>query len=111
MEGDLMDPNRMTQSTQAALHDAQTKALRYGHAEIEIEHAGGARSPYVCEKCGGQMLYRISKNGFFLACENRECGNTKPVDQQGKIRAVVAAALTRDLHCGQLIAEHRLRVV
>jgi len=33
-----MDPNRMTQSTQAALHDAQTKALRYGHAEIEIEH-------------------------------------------------------------------------
>jgi DNA topoisomerase-1 len=50
----------------------------------KIEHAGGTPSPYKCEKCGGQMLYRISKNGFFLACENRECSNTQPVDQQGK---------------------------
>src|SRR5438874_4611566 len=31
-----------------------------------------------------RSLYRISKNGFFLACENRECGNTRPVDEQGK---------------------------
>jgi DNA topoisomerase-1 len=30
------------------------------------------------------MLYRISKNGFFLACSDRECGTTQPVDQQGK---------------------------
>jgi DNA topoisomerase-1 len=50
----------------------------------KIEHAGGAPSPYTCEKCGSKFLYRISKNGFFLACENRECGNTRPVDQQGK---------------------------
>jgi DNA topoisomerase-1 len=50
----------------------------------KLDHAGGAVSPYPCEKCGGQLLYRISKNGFFLACENRECGNTKPVDEQGK---------------------------
>jgi DNA topoisomerase-1 len=50
----------------------------------KLEHAGGASSPYPCEKCGSKMLYRISKNGFFLACENRECGNTKPVDEQGK---------------------------
>jgi ATP-dependent Clp protease ATP-binding subunit ClpB len=33
-----MDPNKLTQSTQAALHDAQTKALRYGHTEVEVEH-------------------------------------------------------------------------
>ena len=34
----------------------------------KIEHAGGAASPYKCPKCGKPMLYRISKNGFFLAC-------------------------------------------
>jgi ATP-dependent Clp protease ATP-binding subunit ClpB len=33
-----MDPNRLTQKTQEALHDAQTKALRYGHQEIDVEH-------------------------------------------------------------------------
>ncbi len=55
-----------------------------GEALEKIEHAGGAVSQYTCEKCGGRLLYRISKNGFFLACENRECGNTKPVDEQGR---------------------------
>src|SRR2546423_1789906 len=33
-----MDLNRLTQKTQEALHDAQTKALRYGHTEVEVEH-------------------------------------------------------------------------
>ncbi|WP_358533165.1 ATP-dependent chaperone ClpB [Nonomuraea sp. NPDC049750] len=33
-----MDPNRMTQKSQEALHDAQTKALRHGHTEIDGEH-------------------------------------------------------------------------
>jgi ATP-dependent Clp protease ATP-binding subunit ClpB len=33
-----MDPNRLTVKTQEALHDAQTKALRYGHAEIDAVH-------------------------------------------------------------------------
>ncbi len=33
-----MDPNRLTQKTQKALHDAQTKALRYGHTEVDVEH-------------------------------------------------------------------------
>ncbi len=33
-----MDLNRLTQKTQEALHDAQTKALRYGHTEVEGEH-------------------------------------------------------------------------
>jgi ATP-dependent Clp protease ATP-binding subunit ClpB len=33
-----MDPNRLTQKSQEALHDAQTKALRYGHAEVDVEH-------------------------------------------------------------------------
>ncbi len=33
-----MDPNRLTQKSQDALHDAQTKALRYGHTEVDGEH-------------------------------------------------------------------------
>jgi ATP-dependent Clp protease ATP-binding subunit ClpB len=33
-----MDPNKLTQKTQEALHDAQTKALRYGQTEVEPEH-------------------------------------------------------------------------
>ncbi|HEY1539375.1 MAG TPA: Clp protease N-terminal domain-containing protein, partial [Solirubrobacteraceae bacterium] len=33
-----MDPNRLTQKTQEALHEAQTKALRFGHQQIDVEH-------------------------------------------------------------------------
>ena len=51
----------------------------------KIEHAGGAPSPYTCDKCGSPMVYRISKNGFFLGCTNREsCSATRPVDLAGK---------------------------
>jgi DNA topoisomerase-1 len=51
----------------------------------KIEHAGGAVSPYTCDKCGKPMVYRISKNGFFLSCTGYpECDGTKPVDKQGK---------------------------
>jgi DNA topoisomerase-1 len=69
------------------------KLLRdfYGpfHLSVEgslekIEHAGGAKSPFKCPKCGKGMLYRISKSGFFLACEDRECNTTQPVDFAGK---------------------------
>jgi ATP-dependent Clp protease ATP-binding subunit ClpB len=33
-----MDPNRLTLKTQEALHDAQTKALRFDHTEVDTEH-------------------------------------------------------------------------
>ena len=33
-----MDPNRLTQKSQEAVHDAQTKALRYGHTEVDAAH-------------------------------------------------------------------------
>ena len=33
-----MDPNHLTQKSQEALHDAQTKALRFGHTEVDVEH-------------------------------------------------------------------------
>jgi DNA topoisomerase-1 len=74
-------------------HADWVKLLRdfYGpfHGVVEgalgkIEHAGGSASKYACPKCGKPMLYRISKSGFFLACSDRECGTTQPVDLQGK---------------------------
>ena len=76
-----------------AEHLDWVKLLRdfYGpfHANVQaalgtLEHAGGTETPYKCDKCGSQMLYRISANGFFLACSNKECKNTQPVDAQGK---------------------------
>jgi ATP-dependent Clp protease ATP-binding subunit ClpB len=33
-----MDPNRLTMKSQEALHDAQTRALRYGHTEVDADH-------------------------------------------------------------------------
>jgi ATP-dependent Clp protease ATP-binding subunit ClpB len=33
-----MDLGQLTQKTQEALHDAQTKALRFGHTEVGVEH-------------------------------------------------------------------------
>jgi ATP-dependent Clp protease ATP-binding subunit ClpB len=33
-----VDLNRLTQKSQEALHDAQTKALRFGHPEVDGEH-------------------------------------------------------------------------
>jgi ATP-dependent Clp protease ATP-binding subunit ClpB len=33
-----MDPARLTQKSQEALHDAQTRALRFGHTEVDGEH-------------------------------------------------------------------------
>ena len=33
-----MDMNRLTQRFQDALHDTQTKALRFGHTEVDGEH-------------------------------------------------------------------------
>jgi DNA topoisomerase-1 len=60
------------------------------HKEVEgalekLDHAGGTPSPYSCPKCGRPMVYRISKNGFFLSCSGYpECDGTQPVDQQGK---------------------------
>jgi ATP-dependent Clp protease ATP-binding subunit ClpB len=33
-----MDINRLTQKSQEAVHDAQTKAMRFGHTEVDVEH-------------------------------------------------------------------------
>ena len=33
-----MDINRFTQKAQEALSSAQTKAVRYGHQQVDVEH-------------------------------------------------------------------------
>jgi ATP-dependent Clp protease ATP-binding subunit ClpB len=33
-----MDPNRLTRKSQEALTDAQARAVRYGHPEVDGEH-------------------------------------------------------------------------
>src|SRR5687768_11347838 len=74
----------------------------------KLDHAGGAPSDYTCEKCGSALLYRISKKGFFLACENRECGNTKPVDEQGKPKLMEKSDV-RCPNCGREMIKRRGR--
>jgi ATP-dependent Clp protease ATP-binding subunit ClpB len=57
-----MDPNRLTMKSQEALHDAQTKALRFGHTELDAEHLLLALLdqpeglvPRVLERAGGDV--------------------------------------------------------
>jgi len=76
------------------------------HREVEaaldkLSHAGGTLSPYKCEKCGQPMVYRISRNGFFLACSNRECGATMPVDDTGKPVARATVSQYKCPNCGR----------
>ncbi|BCA80750.1 ATP-dependent chaperone ClpB [Desulfuromonas sp. AOP6] len=33
-----MDPNKMTEKTQEAIQSAQTRAMKYGHLEVDVEH-------------------------------------------------------------------------
>src|SRR4029079_263812 len=61
-----MDMNRLTQKSQEALHDAQTKALRFGHVEVDGEHlllalldqAEGLVAPLLARAGGDPNLLR-----------------------------------------------------
>ena len=42
-------------------------------------------SPYKCQKCGKEMVYRWSRSGRYLACTAYpDCKSTLPVDKQGE---------------------------
>ena len=65
---------KITSTGSSCCKISTARSMRSSMARSEkIEHAGGSPSPYKCPKCGKPMLYRISKNGFFLACSDREC--------------------------------------
>ena len=85
MEGKLDDVENATVDWVKLLQDF------YGpfHGEVDgalekLDHAGGTASEYTCPESGDPMVYRISKNGFFLACSDKECSHTQPVDLEGK---------------------------
>ncbi|MET0711687.1 MAG: ATP-dependent chaperone ClpB [Jiangellaceae bacterium] len=54
-----MDLNRLTQKSQEALHDAQTKALRFGHQEVDGEHLLLA----LLEQSEGLVLPLLARSG------------------------------------------------
>ncbi|HSV16621.1 MAG TPA: topoisomerase DNA-binding C4 zinc finger domain-containing protein, partial [Tepidisphaeraceae bacterium] len=79
VEEDHLDWVKLLQDFYGPFHAVVDGALG------KIEHAGGTASPYKCLKCGKPMVYRISRNGFFLSCSGYpECDGTQPVDRQGK---------------------------
>lgn len=46
----------------------------------EMRNVLDEQTEYVCEKCGKQMVKRIGRNGYFLACPGfPECKNAKPI--------------------------------
>lgn len=58
----------------------------------------------ICEKCGGEMVIKVSRGGRFLACSNYpECKNTRPLpraNQPAKEEPVLAEGVTCDI-CGK----------
>jgi len=55
-------------------------------AHDEMQRVRAEPSEYVCEKCGKPMVYRLGKNGRFLACTGYpECRESRNVDKDGKI--------------------------
>ena len=58
--GKLMDINRFTEKTQEAIRAAQTKATRYSHQQVDVEHLMDA----LLEQQGGLARSVIVKAGF-----------------------------------------------
>lgn len=50
------------------------------HVLKTMPHVGGRPTEHACPSCGKRLLSRISKTGLFLACEDRTCNTTVPID-------------------------------
>ncbi|MDQ1266702.1 MAG: topoisomerase [Bacteroidota bacterium] len=74
------------------------------HTSLQKAEAGGAIPDILCDKCGGKMVIKVSRNGRFLGCSNYpECKNTKPMprgEKQEKAEPVLAEGITCDI-CGK----------
>lgn len=56
-----------------------------GRAHQDMEAVRAEPSPYKCEQCGKEMVYRFGKSGRFLACTGYpDCSNAMNVDRHGK---------------------------
>ena len=73
IEEQHLDWVKLLQDFYGPFHDTVDGALG------KIEHAGGSSSPYKCPKCGKEMLYRISKNGFLLPIRSESRAATSAV--------------------------------
>jgi len=61
-------------------------------AQLEMERARAEPSEFSCEECGKPMVYRIGKNGRFLACSGYpECKGAMNIDEEGNPVADVVA--------------------
>lgn len=76
-----MEPDRLTIKSQEALHDAQAKALRYGHTEVDGEHLllallvqGDGLVPRLLEAAGADVTGLISDLEAELAARPRSTG-------------------------------------
>ena len=84
-----MDPNRLTQKCQEALHDAQTIAVERGHTQVDGEHLLAA----LCRQEGGlipRLLERMNRPTDVLAGElgrhlDRQPSVTGPGAEPGKV--------------------------
>jgi DNA topoisomerase-1 len=54
-------------------------------AKVEMERPRAEPSEYTCPECGREMVYRLGKNGRFLACSGYpECKVSRNIDHDGK---------------------------
>ncbi len=79
-------------------------------AQVEMERARAEPSEYKCDECGEEMVYRIGKNGRFLACSAYpKCKGAMNVDDEGKPVADVVAKEPCTL-CGKRMILRKSRI-
>ncbi len=107
MEDELDKIEESHQDWRAVLHefyDPFKESLARAHEHMEEVRA--EPSDYTCGKCGKPMVYRLGKNGRFLACTGYpDCTATMDCDREGKaIKPVVS-----EHKCGKCGGEMVLR--
>lgn len=61
----------------------------------------------VCEKCGANMVIKSGKYGKFLACPNYpKCKNSKPLDENGKIKEPEVSDVICEKCGGKMVVKH-----
>ncbi|MGE5479349.1 MAG: type I DNA topoisomerase [Chloroflexota bacterium] len=69
-------------------------------ASLKEAEESGAIPEIICEKCGGQMVIKVSRMGRFLGCSNYpECKNTKPLPKPGKTQAAAEPQIAPGIKC------------
>ena len=78
-----MDPNKLTQKCQEAIHDGQALAVRKGHQAVDVEHLLLA----LCQQDGGlvpRLLEKIQRPADVVVAElERELQNRPSVGGPG----------------------------